>query len=63
MLKHGWQVTPTFLLPKGYFLHEDATGVYLYTDNELVATFTHHVIPENIETLAFNHRAGLQVAM
>ena len=64
MLKNGWQVKPSFILPKGYSLHEDTTGVYLYTENELVANFTHFADPKKIEEIAFNHRDGLRgVAM
>ena len=46
MLKNGWQVKPSFILPKGYSHHEDTTGVYLYTENELVANFTHFTDPK-----------------
>lgn len=58
-----WQVTSDCKLPKGYCLHEDVTGLYLYTDNELVATFTHHTNFKLIESFACNHKNRLMTAV
>ncbi len=55
MNREGWQVTPKVKLPEGYELHEDTTGVYLYTDNALVATFSHFASPYMIRTEALKH--------
>ncbi len=53
--KQGWKVTPKVALPEGYQLHEDTTGVYLYTDNELVANFSYAASPYAIKTEAIKH--------
>ncbi len=60
--KHGWEVTPKVALPEGYSLHEDATGVYLYTDNELVANFSYAASPYVIKTEAIRHMREKEVA-
>lgn len=54
-----WQVTSNCKLPKGYYLHEDTTGLYLYTYNELVAIFTRCTSTQLIEAVAYNHQDGL----
>ncbi len=55
MEKQGWQIVPKVKLPKNYSLHEDTTGVYLYTQDELVATFGHFANPHTIKAEAMNH--------
>lgn len=55
MKKQGWEVTPRVRLPEGYHLHEDATGLYLYTNNEMVAPFSHFASPHVIRTEAMKH--------
>jgi hypothetical protein len=54
-----WQVTPSFALPEPYKLHEDTTGVYLVTDDEIVAMFTHYATPEGILRAVNEHRNGV----
>ena len=55
MAKQGWKVEPEVKLPQGYELHEDATGLCLYTDNELVKNFSHYASPHAIRTEATKH--------
>ncbi len=60
--KQGWEVTPKVALPEGYLLHEDATGAYLYTDNELVGVFSHYASPYCIKQEAKKHMHKKEVA-
>ena len=53
-----WKVEPNFTLPQGYELHEDATGLYLVTETERVAYFTHYADPIQIEQAAVEHMVG-----
>ena len=56
MEKRGWKVTPSVELPEGYELHEDTTGVYLYTaDDTLVGIFSYAVSPYAIKSEALKH--------
>ncbi len=35
----GWEVVPSFDLPKGFSLREDTDFMYLYKGKKLLATF------------------------
>lgn len=53
-----WEVKPTFSLPDGYELHEDTTGLYLITQDELIANFTHRATPAEIKRTDSEHFIG-----
>ncbi len=55
MSREGWKVECNVKLPDGYEIYEDEAFVYLYTDNELVAIFTPHVSPYELEAEAVKH--------